>query len=300
MAKVLSVELMMCSRCGDLPATRPSGKCETCDKWTQRHPGEERPLAKIEAARRRRAGKLTTRQWREDAETIRRVLTTIYTQQRHDEMAARYRLSARPDGYSRGSGGFGGSGRSSGVSTPTERAALDLIEGRQDDDPQGRALDRAASAIEVINQANRLFETDPMARQFLRVALLPETDGVLDELVGVYQNSNIDLRPMVDAVTRAARAAHEIEQASAYIDAVTGQRQSKAPAKVELCLACDTNEPDPRRAGYCKPCYSKFDDYGRPDRAAFEAWVRGDRADPPPPQGKVARRGPYRAELVAV
>jgi hypothetical protein len=300
MAKTLSPQAMMCGRCGDLRATRPGGRCETCDKYLRRN-GQERPLAKIEAARERRAKKLTATQLRDDAATIARVFNVVYPRQRHDELAARYRLSATPDGYARSSAGFGGPGRSNGVSTPTEDDARARIEGRQDDDPQGRALDHIATEMEVINEANRILVENDELKQVLQVVLqdrgVPDTDGFLEEVVGVLLDAGVDLRPLIDAVVRAAKAARNIEQESAYINFVTKQRPSKTPATVALCLACATNEPDPRRAGYCKPCYSKFDDYGRPDRAAFEAWMRGDRADPPPPQGKAARRGPYRAEL---
>ena len=102
-------------------------------------------------------------------------------------------------------------------------------------------------------------------------------------------NENGGLRPLADAIGNAAKAAREIEYQVAKIDSLSGPRRT--PAKVELCKACATNEPDPRRAGYCKPCYSRFDDYGRPDRAAFEAWVRGDRAEPPDRRARLLGAG---------
>ena len=73
------------------------------------------------------------------------------------------------------------------MSTPTERAALDLIEGRQDDDPQGRALARIASAIEIIEHANDLVQNNTdmaIIELLLRTKGEAETDGFLDTLVG--------------------------------------------------------------------------------------------------------------------
>lgn len=67
------------------------------------------------------------------------------------------------------------------------------------------------------------------------------------------------------------------------------------------CLVCEINPAE--KAGYCKPCYVKWQHHGIPDRLRWEMFQKQTTTVdgilfvpecPPPASGKIARRGPWK------
>lgn len=117
-------------------------------------------------------------------------------------------------------------------------------------------------------------------------------------------------RPPKDELNQ--RVKH-IEKLMTFLDVAAGEIQSnigeiyrveeekKQRAVSTPCLICDVNPAE--KAGYCKPDYDKWFDYGSPDRLRWEMFCKQTRTlddilfvpeCPPPGARKTARRGPWR------